>query len=100
MIAATKEHIHKTIIETCYLDDNEKKKAVKIALDAGSEFIKTSTGFGPVGARDKRYRLIKSIVGDYAGIKAAGGIRTLGRPRYAQSWCYTNRNIIGGKNSK
>lgn len=77
VIAATEGKVHKTIIETCYLDDNEKKKAVKIALEAGSEFIKTSTGFGPQGARIKDIKLIKSIVGDYAGIKAAGGIGTL-----------------------
>jgi deoxyribose-phosphate aldolase len=79
VIMATRGIIHKTIIETCYLDDNEKKKVVKIALDAGSEFIKTSTGFGPHGARLRDIRLIKSIVGDTAGIKAAGGIRTPGR---------------------
>jgi deoxyribose-phosphate aldolase len=77
VIMATKGLIHKTIIETCYLDDNEKRRAVEIALEAGSEFIKTSTGFGPLGARVRDIRLIKSIVGDAAGIKAAGGIRTL-----------------------
>ena len=76
VIMATKGLIHKTIIETCYLDDNEKTRAVEIALEAGSEFIKTSTGFGPLGARVRDIRLIKSIVGDAAGIKAAGGIRT------------------------
>lgn len=76
VMAATKGIIHKTIIETCYLDDNEKRKVVEIALDAGSEFIKTSTGFGSHGARLRDIRLIKSIVGDAAGIKAAGGIRT------------------------
>ncbi|MDH5202101.1 MAG: deoxyribose-phosphate aldolase [Nitrospirota bacterium] len=77
VIMATKGIIHKTIIETCYLDDNEKKKAVEIALDAGSEFIKTSTGFGTQGAKMSDIRLIKGIVRDAAGIKAAGGIRTL-----------------------
>ena len=77
VIMATKGLIHKTIIETCYLDDNEKRRAVEIALEVGSEFIKTSTGFGPLGARVRDIRLIKSIVGDAAGIKAAGGIRTL-----------------------
>lgn len=77
VIAATRGKIHKTIIETCYLNDNEKKKAVEIALEAGSEFIKTSTGFGPQGALIKDIKLIKSIVGRSAGIKAAGGIRTL-----------------------
>jgi len=79
VIIATKGLIHKTIIETCYLDDSEKKRVVEIALDAGSEFIKTSTGFGPGGARVKDIRLIKGIVKDSAGIKASGGIRTLRR---------------------
>jgi deoxyribose-phosphate aldolase len=77
VIMATRGLIHKAIIETCYLDEDEKKKAVMIALDAGSEFIKTSTGFGPKGAKIEDVRLIKSLVGDRAGIKAAGGIRTL-----------------------
>ncbi|MBM4140018.1 MAG: deoxyribose-phosphate aldolase [Nitrospira sp.] len=77
VIMATKGLIHKTIIETCYLDDNEKRKVVETALGAGSELIKTSTGFGPQGAKIRDIRLIKGIVGDAAGIKAAGGIRTL-----------------------
>ena len=77
VIAATKGLIHKVIIETCYLTISEKKKAVGTALGAGAEFIKTSTGFGPKGAQTRDIRLIKSIVGDKAGIKAAGGIRTL-----------------------
>jgi len=77
VISATVGKVHKTIIETCYLDDNEKKKAVEIALESGSEFIKTSTGFGPQGALIKDIKLIKSIVGESAGIKASGGIRTL-----------------------
>jgi len=76
VIMATKGLIHKAIIETCYLNENEKRTAVEIALDAGSEFIKTSTGFGPHGARVRDIRLIKGIARDAAGIKAAGGIRT------------------------
>jgi deoxyribose-phosphate aldolase len=77
VILATPEKVHKIIIETCYLEDIEKKRAVEIALEAGSEFIKTSTGFGPQGAMIKDIKLIKDIVGDSAGIKASGGIRTL-----------------------
>lgn len=79
VIMATRGIIHKTIIETCYLNTYEKRKIVRIALDAGSEFIKTSTGFGSHGARVSDVKLIKSIVGESAGIKAAGGIRTLRR---------------------
>ena len=77
VIMATRGLIHKAIIETCYLDEDEKKKAVMIALEAGAGFIKTSTGFGPKGAELDDVRLINSLVGDRAGIKAAGGIRTL-----------------------
>jgi deoxyribose-phosphate aldolase len=77
VIMATKGIIHKVIIETCYLNDDEKKKVVEIALEESSEFIKTSTGFGPCGAQLSDIRLIKDIVGDIAGIKAAGRIRTL-----------------------
>ena len=77
VIAATRGLIHKVIIETCYLTTDVKRKAVAISLDAGAEFIKTSTGFGPKGAQTEDIRLIKSIVGDKTGIKASGGIRTL-----------------------
>jgi deoxyribose-phosphate aldolase len=81
VIMATKGIVHKTIIETCLLDDDEKKKVVEIALEAGSEFIKTSTGFGPRGAKVRDIRLIRNIAGDAVGIKAAGGIRTLKQVR-------------------
>jgi deoxyribose-phosphate aldolase len=77
VITATKSLVHKIIIETCYLSDDEKRKVVKIALEEGSEFIKTSTGFGPSGAKIRDIKIIKKIVGDDAQIKAAGGIRTL-----------------------
>lgn len=77
VIASTKGLVHKIIIETCYLNTAEKKKAVEIALEAGADFIKTSTGFGPKGAQIRDIKMIKTIVGDKAAIKAAGGIRTL-----------------------
>lgn len=77
IIAATPEIVHKIIIETCYLDDEEKKRACEIIMKSGAEFIKTSTGFGSSGAKVKDVKLLKSIAGDKIGIKAAGGIRTL-----------------------
>lgn len=92
VIMATKGIVHKTIIETCLLDDDQKKKVVEIALEAGSEFIKTSTGFGPRGAKVRDIRFIKDIVGDAAGIKAAGGIRTL---RQVQSMLDAGATRIG-----
>ena len=75
VIAATGGLVHKAIIEACYLTDHEKREAAEAALRAGAEFVKTSTGYGPGGATVEDVRLIKSIVGDRAGIKAAGGIK-------------------------
>jgi len=77
IITVTPGATHKVIIETCYLSDDEKKKASEIAMNAGAEFIKTSTGFGPAGASVKDVKLIRSITKGRIGIKAAGGIKTL-----------------------
>ncbi|KUK53533.1 MAG: Deoxyribose-phosphate aldolase [Desulfotomaculum sp. 46_296] len=67
----------KVIIETCYLSSQEKKAACLIARDAGARIIKTSTGFGSAGATVEDVALIKSVIGQVMGIKAAGGIKTL-----------------------
>ena len=66
----------KVIIETCYLDDQEKKIACECARDGGAHFVKTSTGFGTGGATAEDVRLMKSVVGDKMKVKASGGIRT------------------------
>lgn len=66
----------KVIIETCYLTDEEKIIACKIAEEAGADFIKTSTGFGPSGATVHDVELMRKTVSPHIGIKAAGGIRT------------------------
>jgi deoxyribose-phosphate aldolase len=79
VVAATGGLVHKAIIETCYLTEDEKKAAVEAVLGAGAEFVKTSTGYGTGGATVEDVRLIKSVVGDRAGIKAAGGIKTFGQ---------------------
>ncbi|MCD6503696.1 MAG: deoxyribose-phosphate aldolase [Euryarchaeota archaeon] len=65
----------KVIIETCYLTDDEKLKATEIAIRAGAAFVKTSTGFGPEGAKVEDIALIKREFGDKIKIKASGGIR-------------------------
>lgn len=67
----------KVIIETGYLDDAHKAIAARIAAQAGADFVKTSTGFGPEGATVEDVRLLRQVVGDHVGVKAAGGIRTL-----------------------
>lgn len=66
----------KVIIETALLTDEEKRQACQAVLDGGAQFVKTSTGFGPGGATEADVTLIKEMVGDKAGIKAAGGIRS------------------------
>lgn len=67
----------KVILETAYLDDAQKAIAAQIAVAAGADFVKTSTGFGPEGATVEDVRLLRQIVGDLVGVKASGGIRTL-----------------------
>jgi deoxyribose-phosphate aldolase len=66
----------KVIIETCYLSQKEKIRACKLVVQAGADFVKTSTGFGLAGARAEDVKLIRKVVGKAVGIKASGGIRT------------------------
>ena len=73
--AACGDAVLKVIIETCYLDDDEKRAASRLAVAAGAEFVKTSTGFGPGGAVREDLLLMLETVGDAARVKASGGIR-------------------------
>lgn len=66
----------KVIIETCYLNEDEKIKACEISKKAGAHFVKTSTGLGTAGATVEDVLLMRRVVGDDMGVKAAGGIRT------------------------
>jgi len=65
----------KVIIETCYLSEEEKRTACKLAMNAGADFVKTSTGFGTGGATLEDIKLMKEVVVDTLKIKASGGIR-------------------------
>jgi deoxyribose-phosphate aldolase len=67
----------KVILETAHLSDMEKAIACELALAAGADFVKTSTGFGPAGATARDVALLKRCVDGLMGVKAAGGIRTL-----------------------
>ena len=67
----------KVILETCYLTEEEKIRGCKLAVEAGASFVKTSTGFGSAGATVEDVNLMRKVVGDDIGVKAAGGIRTL-----------------------
>ena len=75
-VAHERGAIVKVIIETCYLSDEEKEIACRLAMEAGADFVKTSTGFGTRGATVEDVRLMRRVVGDKLGVKAAGGIRT------------------------
>lgn len=65
----------KVIIEAALLTEEEKVRACRLAQAAGADFVKTSTGFGPGGARAEDVALMRRTVGPEMGIKAAGGIR-------------------------
>ncbi|MBN1517837.1 deoxyribose-phosphate aldolase [Candidatus Sumerlaeota bacterium] len=65
----------KVIIEACLLTDEEKRIACLLSVAAGADFVKTSTGFSSSGATEDDVRLMRAIVGENIGVKAAGGIR-------------------------
>lgn len=65
----------KVIFENTYLTNEEITKVAEIAKKVKPDFIKTSTGFGPSGAKIEDVKLMKSVVGDDVLVKAAGGIR-------------------------
>jgi deoxyribose-phosphate aldolase len=69
--------ISKVIIEAALLTDDEKVTACTLARAAGADFVKTSTGFGPGGATAADVALMRRVVGDEMGVKAAGGVRDL-----------------------
>lgn len=69
--------IVKVILETCLLTFEEKLRASEIALSAGADFLKTSTGFSTGGATADDIGLLRGVAGHRAGVKASGGIRSL-----------------------
>ena len=85
----------KVILETCYLTDEEKRLACRLALDAQADFVKTSTGFGTGGATLADVKLMKECVQHKAKVKASGGIRD-----YETAMQYVNLGVerIGTSN--
>lgn len=73
---ATRGKILKVILETAYLTRDEKIKACQLSKEAGADFVKTSTGFGPSGATVEDIKLMRETVGPVMGVKASGGIRS------------------------
>jgi deoxyribose-phosphate aldolase len=86
----------KVILETALLTPEEKTKACQLALEAGADFVKTSTGFGPGGATVEDVRLMRAVVGDKIGVKAAGGISSLDQ---ALAMIEAGANRIGASRS-
>ncbi|GAB4467016.1 MAG: deoxyribose-phosphate aldolase [Armatimonadaceae bacterium] len=69
--------IVKVILECAYLTPDEMRRVCKMTMEAGAQFVKTSTGFGPHGATVDDIRVLRSAVGAEFGVKAAGGIRSV-----------------------
>ena len=83
--AATVAHHHdallKVILETALLSVEEKLRGAELAIQAGADFLKTSTGFASGGATAADVALLRGVAGGRCGVKASGGIRSLADTR-------------------
>ena len=95
VVEASKGAIVKLIIETCLLTDEEKVKACELSVEAGADFVKTSTGFSTGGATAADVALMKKTVDGKAFVKASGGIRT---PEDAKAMIDAGADRIGAGN--
>lgn len=75
--AHAKHAILKVIIETCYLNDEQKIHVCKLAEEAGADFVKTSTGYGSKGCTIEDLVLMRAAVSPAVRVKGSGGIRDL-----------------------
>ena len=75
--AHAKGAIVKVIIETCFLTDEQKKRACELSEEAGADFVKTSTGYGTKGCTIEDLKLMRAAVSDKVRVKGSGGIRDL-----------------------
>lgn len=75
VVEAADDRVVKVILETCLLTNDQIEKACKLVVQAQAHFVKTSTGFGNTGATLEHVRLMRETVGQFAGVKAAGGVR-------------------------
>jgi deoxyribose-phosphate aldolase len=90
--AAKGKAITKVIIETCLLTDEEKIRACELAVKAGTDYVKTSTGFSTGGATVEDIALMRKTVGPNIGVKASGGVRS---PEDAQQMIEAGATRIG-----
>ncbi|MGC5328453.1 deoxyribose-phosphate aldolase [Brevibacillus sp. SYSU BS000544] len=75
VVEASGDVLVKVIIETGLLTDEEKVTACNLSVQAGADYVKTSTGFGPGGATVEDIALMRKTVGPDIGVKASGGVR-------------------------
>jgi deoxyribose-phosphate aldolase len=75
VVEAADDRVVKVILETCLLSNEEIERACKLIVQAQAHFVKTSTGFGSAGATLEHVKLMRETVGQFAGVKAAGGVR-------------------------
>ncbi|CCO08372.1 deoxyribose-phosphate aldolase [Desulforamulus hydrothermalis] len=92
VVQAAEGQTVKVILETCYLTEQEKVAACRLAQRAGAHFVKTSTGFGSGGATLQDVALLRQTVGTQMGVKASGGIKTA---RQAIQMLQAGANRIG-----
>ena len=76
-ICHEEERILKVIIETAYLSPSQIRDACLICQEAGADYVKTSTGYAPSGAKVEDIQLMREVLSSGVGIKASGGIKTL-----------------------
>lgn len=76
-LAHARGAIVKVILETCYLTDEQKKRACELSEKAGADFVKTSTGYGSKGCTIEDLRLMRAAVSPRVQVKGSGGIRNL-----------------------
>lgn len=92
VVRATPSAEHKVILETCLLTQQEKHTACRLVVEAGADYVKTSTGFAAAGATVEDVRLMKAAVAGQAKVKASGGIRDW---KTAQSMLEAGADRIG-----
>ncbi len=90
--AAKGKALTKVIIETCLLTEEEKIRACELAVKAGTDYVKTSTGFSTGGATVEDIALMRKTVGPNIGVKASGGVRS---PEDAQQMIEAGATRIG-----
>lgn len=96
-ICHEEERILKVIIETAYLSTEQIREVCMICQEAGADFVKTSTGYAPTGAKVQDIVLMREVLPSAVGIKASGGIKTLD---FAQELIRAGADRIGTSSAK